>query len=294
MLVSRAIGSSTSSSRGSAVISSGFESLLIQSSNSNQLSANLLHLEFMHHFSIKTFNYEGVNSISFDVQSHVMAKYGFSSSVLMHEILALAALNLSIVRSARQKFYHHQAQELQIYALSLYNCEKIDITLENCAPMFLFFVLLGTHTLCDIIVFRDDDFNAFLDGFVNYLHLNCGLRAVTGRCWHQLLETDLKSLLENSGFPDHESTGSECNKLLALIEIADISQFAFNTFQHAIHNLQRVFDAQRSATGSQTGINTVMAWPVLLSAEFSELVMQRRPEALVILAYYGVLLHQSS
>lgn len=40
-----------------------------------------------------------------------------------------------------------------------------------------------------------------------------------------------------------------------------------------------------------TAISAIFAWPILVEVEFTDLLEQRRPEALVMLAHFAVLLH---
>ncbi|KAK9358715.1 hypothetical protein V1504DRAFT_441919 [Lipomyces starkeyi] len=240
---------------------------------------NMNHLELLLQFLTETFKFSGIDQNGAEITFQVTIKYGLSAPCLMHEILALAAST-----------FKHSAL-LQTRALSLFNRAKTDITADNCVPMFLCSSFLGVHVLCDTLTFRDNNFNVFLDRFVSYLHLHRGVRAITNRSWHFLRETELKPILEAAeSIPQtKEGIGRECDGLQLLIRSADLSPSVVNVCQQAIVHLQWVFDGQ--GTLPEGNPNVIFAWPVLVSAEYADLLMQRTPEALIILAYYAVLLY---
>ncbi|KAK9487013.1 hypothetical protein V1527DRAFT_462377 [Lipomyces starkeyi] len=281
---------STSSPEASVIMGKNFAWFAVQQSD-DELPVNMNHLELLLQFLTETFKFSGIDQNGAEITFQVTIKYGLSAPCLMHEILALAALHLSIVRPEKQQFYRHQAALLQTRALSLFNRAKTDITADNCVPMFLFSTFLGVHVLCDTLRFRDNNFNVFLDRFVSYLHLHRGVRAITNRSWHLLRETELKPILEAAeSLPQtKEGIGRECYGLQLLIMSADLSPSVVNACQQAIVHLQWVFDGQ--GTQPEGNPNVIFAWPVLVSAEYADLLMQRTPEALIILAYYAVLLY---
>lgn len=158
---------------------------------------NLLHLELLHHFSTAMYQFSSFDHKIVEISCQIAVKSALSAVYLMYEILAIAARHLSVLRPEQQEFYLHQAAQLQTHALSLFNSTNRDITAENCVPMFLFSSLLGVHVLSDMLAFRDNDSCAFLDRFISYVQLHRGVRAVTGRSWHLLRETELRSILQS-------------------------------------------------------------------------------------------------
>ena len=253
---------------------------------------NLHHLELLHHFLTATYKFSGVGHTMAEMSRQIAVKSGLSAPYLMHEILAIAARHLSVLRPAQQGFYVHQATQLQTHAISLFNSTKPDITADNCVPVFLFSSLLGVHVLCDTLAFRDSDFCVFLMRFISYLQLHRGVRAVTGRSWHLLHQIELKPILQmGEALSQVQGTGEECDRLRTLITSSDLSQSSINACQQAIEYLQWVFDAQCKPSGSEDIVHMVFSWPLLVSSDYTDLLLQRRPEALIILAYYAVLLH---
>jgi hypothetical protein len=283
---------STASPEALVIIGQTLDDFPIQQAE-EQLSVNMHHLELLHHFSTETFKSSGMDELKAQISCQMIVKSGLSTPYLMHEILAFASLHLSILRPGQREFYAHQAAQLQTHAVSLFNRTKADITADNCIPMFFFSSILGVHVLCETLAFRDDDFNAFLDRFINYIHLHRGVRAVAGQSWELLLQTELRPILEDGQRlpPIREGVRQECSELQTLIKFADLDPSSIKACQQAIVYLQGGIHAQRTLPGTEGGANMVYAWPVLVPAEYVDLLVQRRPEALIILAYYAVILH---
>lgn len=251
----------------------------------------MCHLELLYQFLSETYKTSGIDETSAKMSCQAMIKYGLSAPYLMHEILALAALHLSILRPAAQVFYRHQAVQLQTHALSQFNSTKADVTVENCVPMFLFSSLLGAYELCDTFRFRDKNFDSFLDRLIGCFHLYRGVRTVTGRSWHLLCETELRPILED-GMPEmRKGLGLNCQRLSALVTSSNLSPSSIEACQQAIEYLQWAFDGQNKGSGQLDNANVILAWPVLVTSAYTELLTQRSPEALIILAFYGVLLY---
>ena len=53
-------------------------------------------------------------------------------------------------------------------------------------------------------------------------------------------------------------------------------------------------EEERKSHKSNLNPTGVIAWPILISPEYIDLLMHERPEALVVLAWYGALLHRFS
>lgn len=259
-------------------------------------SLNMNHLELFHHFLNEPVLPSVVRELAAGKPYAAIVDAGLANPYLMHVMLALASLHLSVARGStteRCAFYRHQAAQLQVRAIETFNAEAVQsVTPANAVPLLLFSSLLGIHVLGDMLVYRDNHFSAFLDQFTAYLRLHRGVRAVTGQSWSYLCTSELRPLLRvMDGIPhgSDESRGSECAPLVALVEAADLSRPSIDACLDAVDHLQWVFDGVRGdGDGSASAIH---AWPIVLSEDYARLLEQRRPEALVVLAYFGVAVH---
>ncbi|OOF99853.1 hypothetical protein ASPCADRAFT_203680 [Aspergillus carbonarius ITEM 5010] len=212
---------------------------------------------------------------------------------LMNAVLAMSALHLSIVRPEDREQYKRHAAQLQTHALGIYNQMRLNVNKETCVPLFLFSCILGIHTLCDVLIHREDgSFEEFLDRFIHSFRLQLGIRVViSGPTWHMLRESILKSPLQNGEimFEWNTELGPDCARLLELIEAAKLGDTITSTYRHAVQALQVSINA--STRSSVNNVDGVTGWSIIVNPEYVEHLTLRRPEALVILAHYAVLLH---
>jgi hypothetical protein len=250
----------------------------------------MLHIQLFNHFTTETAHTIILNPREFQKSMDVTLKAALSAPYLMQQILALSALHLSVLHSAQREFYHHQASGLQTRALTIFNASHLEVDAENCIPIVLFSSILAMHSLCDVVSGPNDDFSNFLNSFIHCLDLHRGIRAITSHSWQLLRQSELQDVLD-AGEALHRTDnliGKECDELRALLRSADIGQASMKACETAIDHLQRTFDMERLSGGRDSSFAT---WPVLVPTEYMDLVMKRSPEALVILAYFAVLLH---
>ncbi|CAG8406135.1 unnamed protein product [Penicillium salamii] len=253
---------------------------------------NMLHVEFLHGLWSDGMNAllssDSPEKISFQDFLH----HGLGAPYLMNELLSLSALHLSIIRPEKRNYYQHHSTQLQNYALNSFNAMSSHITAENTAPIFLFAGILGLHKLCETLVCRDDDFEGFLDRFVQYVILHHGVRVIVGQGrWELLHQTNLKPLLDlGTKIPPLDSTlGPVCQELLDRIKGVGLDDSIFRIYQQAVQAVQSVMAMIEGQAPGTNNVNILVAWPILVPREYIDLVSERRSEALVIFAYYGAL-----
>ncbi|KAL2128911.1 hypothetical protein VTI74DRAFT_8489 [Chaetomium olivicolor] len=258
---------------------------------------SLIHLELLHHFDHDL-------NLAFPLAQpkvvpllRLAVREAFGRPYLMNELLALSAAHKSTLAGNEQvTSYRTEATRLQTRALARLDVTaQADISDDNCLALFLFSTFLGQQHLA-----------AILDRFSHSLGLHRGIRAIAGRSWPRLsaqLQSSAKlgpehgrtgtGILDSSG----GQRGTECTALLELLRTkSQLAGAAAQACRDAVDALQQMFDSARPATTSTANVNrrftVAQEWPVRVVASYVDLLDQRRPEALVILAYYGVLLHQ--
>ncbi|RAL17611.1 uncharacterized protein BO97DRAFT_334064 [Aspergillus homomorphus CBS 101889] len=220
--------------------------------------------------------------------------YLITTPYLVNELLAFSALHLSTTRPKRREYYRYHAAQLQTQALSIFKESSPQVAQETCVPLFVFAVSLGIHTLCDTLIYREGDFAHFLDRFVHFFRLYYGVRTIVHESWHMIKDTPLAPSFSMGTdlykFDGRLGPGSQ--SLLNLVDRAKLGTELTEIYRQAIESLQSCLNVIDGRKGSHVGINAVTTWPILLKTEFGELIEQRRPEALVILAHYACMLHQ--
>lgn len=265
---------------------------------------DLGHLGLLHHLETQMLKYgdaplflpPGVDQTAL---ADTLFKSAISEPYLMDELLALSALHLSTLTSdaAEKQRCHHQAAELQTRALTRFNTARPAVGEENCTAMFMFSGFLGLHTLFDTTSLHGD-FTQFLDKFIQFLSLHHGIRTITRKSWHVISQTEVRYIvgpISDVDAMDPQLVGpaaTECDSLMAhLTGSSDsLGSTAFNACREAVQWLQWIVKQRRNLS-KPLQTHVALAWPALISFEYLQMLRQRRPEALVILAHWAVFLH---
>ncbi|KAL2850186.1 hypothetical protein BJY01DRAFT_135967 [Aspergillus pseudoustus] len=263
---------------------------------------NILHAELFHHLSTQTLPSLSETGSGLSLPLAEVINYGLAAPYLLNELLALAALHLGILRTPQKVFYRHHSAQLQNHALRIFHETEIDASESPSVPAFCFASFLGVHLLCDTLVFRDDaneNFLDFLDRFIHYLRIHRGARTMIAGNWGSLKQTSLEPVLSSSEASlrkkddgHRHADADACDSLLARIRAAKLGSATTGTYEAAIESLQLslIPSAAEGATAIEK-MHGALAWPVILSVEYTDMLVQRRPEALVILAHYAISLH---
>lgn len=256
----------------------------------------MLHVELFHNLCTKTNRtFDPTGSIPY--LSELLSQ-SIKTPYLVNELLAFSSLHLSTQRPARREFYHFHAAQLQTHALAIFNETNPEVTQETCLQLFLFSCVLGIHMLCDTLIYRENNLDTFIPRFTHYLRLHHGVRTIIGQSWEMLNDSIVKPAFDigRSIYKPDGPLAAGYEKLLDLVVAANLGSELTAIYRHAIETLQmctNVADITDSETQEHLGaINGVITWPMLVKLEFSDVLEQARPEALVILAHYAVLLHR--
>lgn len=257
---------------------------------------NLTHLALFKNLSSKSFLSLQEPGYFDIIPIAIYADKALKTSYLMHQVLATSALHLSIISPESRIYYREYATGLQSNALMLFNQNNpvLEVTKTNCVDVVLFSSLVGVHFLCDTLHFRRGSLQEFIDAFTHCLTVYRGVRTIVSQGYDLLQETELWDSLRPAkvAMPPTGEHGSECNELRFLISALTEGPAARDAYREAVYHLQQLFDTQHRAFGDKAKMPVGLAWPTVVSSTYVDLLRQRQPEALVILAHYAVLLHR--
>ncbi|CAN8097872.1 unnamed protein product [Discula destructiva] len=231
---------------------------------------------------------------------------------LMIALLAFSALHLSSVCPDQESYYRHQAMQLQTHALSLFHETRPEATGDNCMHMVFFCSLSSFHSLREIA--------STTTVMPSPLGLDIDRAAVRGHAGPYLA---IPVAAKGRRVPGQEgvqaggggipSTTSCCpttttvcstarpragrRRTVLRAVIADAPSLSAEEKQHcqeAIDRIQWIIGIAVQENGKCHGSHSahiVMSWPSLLSNEVLDLLFAKRPEVILVLAYYGVVLH---
>ncbi|KAL2867540.1 Zn(II)2Cys6 transcription factor domain-containing protein [Aspergillus lucknowensis] len=222
-------------------------------------------------------------------------KKGLESPYLLYECLAFSARHLAYLHPERSVALLHQAVTLQTRAVALFNADRLHVDRSNCVAILLFSVVLGHHLLADTLGKRTPDgLDAFLVHYVQCAETLRGVRIVLMAARPLLMETELEPVLSRSiRFTSQDPKGRDCDRIKTLIlNTRTLIDGEKTACVRAIQYLQIGFDAiPPTAPDHKMRYQMLFLWAVLVPPDFITLLVARRPEALVILGYYAVLLH---
>lgn len=238
----------------------------------------------------------------------------FSSPCLMNALLAVAALHLAHTSPAQRAYYHHQAVHFHTHALSIFNQQRPRVTPDNCVSLLVFGQLTSLQVLYETTLSCDEDGPGVepLDRFLEYIKVYRGVVLIAKEAWQALLQSKLRSIFTASaGIADCRSSGgSQTSELRSVISISRaLDREQKQLCLEATDRLQWIFspsgpDSRKSHSpgpggpgggdegGEMHSLALVQAWPCLAHEAVLDLLCNKTPEALLMLAYYGVLMHQ--
>ncbi|KAF2470903.1 uncharacterized protein BDR25DRAFT_303505 [Lindgomyces ingoldianus] len=268
------------------------------SSSTNQLF-KLPHLELLLHFGTdmrKDLTLEDTEAggfIDLALQEAIKTPY------LMDQIIAVSAAHMSTKRPDQENFYRDEATYLQTRALAIFNAGPITMSDDNCLAVFLFSILLAQQVLFDTLSTRAN-LSTFLDKMVSCLTVCGGIRGIAGQSWQsidaQFRRHDGRSTAEGwaDQTEDDTSITTEFSRLDDLVDNTDLSASSRDAYIQAVNLLQRLSSAAEGPQDSSLRCaNLALRWAVMVPSDFVRLVDQRRPEALIVLAYYAVLIYEA-
>ncbi|KAF4967726.1 hypothetical protein FSARC_4787 [Fusarium sarcochroum] len=258
---------------------------------------NMEHMElFVHVITNKDLFNLGDKVEGFKVTFDKCLSEGIKAPYLLHQVLAFAARHLAAIRPERSAHYLHQAVSLQTRAVSLFNSTNREVNRTNCVAVLLFSVSLGHHLLADALANRGPDgLDGFLAQYVQCVDMNRGIYNVARSAWPLLLASELAPVLSfSSGESSREPKGSHCQPVVQLVnDSTGLREDEKEACQQAIQYLQVGFDAMftEEEEAKSNRFRMIFQWTMLASPELTSLLAEKRPEALVLLGYYALLLH---
>lgn len=257
---------------------------------------NLNHMELLIHVTIdkEMFNLsDGIgdysSNFSFTLETCLKSPY------LLHGLLAFSARHLAFLRPERSASYLYQAATLQTRAISLFNAACTEVDKSNCVAILLFSTVLGHHLLADTLVQRDrGGLEAFISYYVQCVEMHRGIHTIARTAWPLLMESQLEQILSwSSDFNSRPPRGTHCQRIRELVDGAEgLGKEDREACELAIKYLQVGFDAVLAEEVEQGNrYQMIFKWTLLAPAEFTVLLVARRPEVLVLLGYYALLLH---
>jgi hypothetical protein len=259
-------------------------------------NVNLNHMELIIHLFIDHDVFSlGLGDPSFATgpSLSVALKKGLQFPYLLYQCLAFSSLHLGFVRSDKSSMYKHQAATLQTRALSLFNSMGTNVDESNCVSILLFSGVLGLHLLTDTLAERAlGSLDAFVAKYVQCIEIHRGVYSIAIAAWPYLVNSELEPMISSSSrFTSRTPTGDDSQILCKLVESSSsLREEDKKACLEMIRYLQIGFDAVSTELEEGYKHYMIYTWLMLAPPKFTDLLTAKTPEALVLLAYYAVLL----
>lgn len=220
---------------------------------------------------------------------------GLQYPLVMHALLSLSALHLSWTEPSRWTALQRTARELR--ALGLASFQQLDLTSQpdQVIPSLLFSFITGVHQLCHALAYGRSDFSTFLHALTECISVLRGVSiVVAGRMdivRHSELgpllipppRTHALSVIQQAAVQAIDALRTLCDWTMLPVETAKI-------LVEAIDGLRALYE-ELSDDALDPGIGVVVVWMMKAPSGFTELLDDRVPQALVVLAHTAPLLH---
>ena len=256
---------------------------------------DLQDMHYLHHYTMATWSTFSHESFLDQIWREIIPQEAFSHDFLMRELLAVGALHLASEHSSGQQSYIESAVRHQHHALALVRPLLETLTPENCTPLFAFSSFLCVSAFALPCISAGTALQTPVKDMLELFTLLRGMHTIAQQAWEWLKEGRLRPLFWKPDLSDRESMSSECkaaiNQLRGSCEALDDSDEFKKHYLSSIQELEFCF---RHAAEHPGDVSYAMAWPIHVSdasPAYVAALKERRPMALVILGYFGVVLH---
>ncbi|GAW20273.1 hypothetical protein ANO14919_097740 [Xylariales sp. No.14919] len=255
---------------------------------------NMNHMEFLLHYKFSVAIPELDNEFD-SVATPVTNKIALKFPWLLHAMLAISSRHMAVLNPEKSSLYLSEAFQLQNQAISIFNSERLHIDETNCSAALLFSSILGRHMLVDTLAGLESDGSVLLDNYCHYVQVHRGLRTIASDSWQLLSESEIWPFLLFTGIQRaRKAHGTDLADLRRWVqESQGLDEETLEVCLEAVDLLQVGLDEISSAKTHLRRYQMSFIWSVCNRAKFNDLVIQRLPQALVILAHYTALLHHS-
>lgn len=253
----------------------------------------LLELDLLHHWHTTTSLSLAQNEALGGVFQIHVPQEGLSYPFLMHSILAISALHLSqrCPDSCRQ-IYNEAA--MRHHSIALWLCAPLlsDVTSENCHALFACSLLIASFSFAA----QGRNIRSGPTGVgevVETFKLVRGASSIAHKALPWIEQGQMGLLLRFNQCAQRTPRSRHVFEVHAQVEA--LIQRHTNGGQGdakevVSRSTKRLLDVFDSCIASDNQ-STILAWPALVDAEYLDLILQKEPDYLVILAHYGAVLH---
>lgn len=227
-------------------------------------------------------------------QTHAV-NLGFKHDFLLRGLLAVSAFHQSHLNPTKKKDFDLKAGAHQSMAIVSFQETLSNVSESNCHALFAFSCIIIVLSFASSTKDKASDFQTDV---LHWFYLLRGCNEVLKLHRETLRESFLKPLLDELHYAENHAAHSipDAERITELFRICSLrpqeDREVSTAYTLAIHSLLSTF--VQASTLRKRGEGTVLTsfvWPVNLPPKFLDLLSEKRPEAMVILAHYCVLIY---
>ena len=223
-------------------------------------------------------------------------RLGFKHEFLLRAILTVAALHLRYLKPLQSSYYDLMASTHQNFALETARDALASVDENNCHAIFTFSCLIVIMTSASL---RKQAGMEAHQEILEWFFLLRGCNSVLQLHWETLRNSFLYPLLDEVHQTETKATHSikDADRIMDLLTTccysrADGDAEASKAYAMTVYELMKVFSQVSILRDRGQGlILSCCIWPNTIPQKYLELLADQKPQALVILAHYAVLLH---
>ncbi|KAK0108756.1 hypothetical protein ONS96_002601 [Cadophora gregata f. sp. sojae] len=262
-------------------------------------SSNPKSLELFHHYNQRTSTTLG-RAGKMDLWLIIIPRIALSHEFLMHGLLAVSALHLSTVQPSRKEELVNFASRSESLALPTFRELIKRHDPEDVSAVFAFAGFMIPYMLAVSGVLGVSSMGIPSLDKPHWFMMARGLIDLLRKNWSALEQGPFASVLISTALPVEKSWNPD-DAHLAEVQLkwekerseSDVDDEGLVEWIKTLDELRRVCSLPFVPYQTLTIMSAVYFWPGMVSSEYMKLIYERRPEALVVLALYCVLLKQA-
>jgi hypothetical protein len=240
------------------------------------------------------------------IWQHVLPRIAFTHHFLLHGILAFSALHIARSQPERKTLLYSEASAHHNIGLRMFKNAMSNITPENCDACFAFSSIIAAYAWAS----SDQTGDLFFSNTsvleensnVEWVSLLRGVYTLLKAAGEWMTNSPMRLILQPSYIDPELARAADPEgsaKLTALSQLWDLSlgKFDVNDVEVLDETLALLHEAYGLVALSPSNpeidmILVVYAWPIKVPEAFFVMVKEQKPEALVVLAHYSLLLNK--
>jgi len=254
-------------------------------------------LELLHFYTTTTsFTFSTIPERQ-NLWHRIVPQIAFNYRFLLHGILSISALQLAYLQPANKASLYAEASVHHQISVAEFRSAMLEITQENCHACFAVSSLLFFYAWASSEGIVDIFFASCTvkDTTIEWVGLVRGSSTLLMAAWSWLLDGPLGVLFRVPGEPPLNGSPEEDEKLASLQQLWDAPHLNFDVAEvealnKALALLREVNNWTPDFGTEICAVAATLSWVVQVPEAFIVMVSQRRPEALVLLAHYCIVL----